>query len=76
VGIHTCRYRLDTLILSSYKANPASLVTTVINEETGEEKTRLINRMRWKGLSPTSIPYDSPAVSYVLLPFYAAGIIG
>jgi hypothetical protein len=41
-----------------YKANPASLPNTVTDEATGEERTRLINRMRWKGLSSASIAYD------------------
>ncbi|KAF9821024.1 hypothetical protein IEO21_01001 [Rhodonia placenta] len=46
----------------NYKANPASIVTTVINEETGEEKKRLINRMRWKGFGPISIAFSDKGV--------------
>ncbi|EEB93511.1 hypothetical protein MPER_07817, partial [Moniliophthora perniciosa FA553] len=32
----------------NYKSNPASMESTIIDEQTGEEKKRLINRMRWK----------------------------
>ena len=47
---------------NSFKANPASVAVTTIDEKTGEEKTRLINRMRWKGLSPVSISYHDEGV--------------
>jgi hypothetical protein len=33
------------------------MVSTTVNEETGEEKKRLINKMRWKGYGPISIPF-------------------
>ncbi|KAI0734983.1 RNA polymerase III transcription factor IIIC subunit-domain-containing protein [Fomitopsis betulina] len=46
----------------NYKSNPASVVTTVVDEETGEEKKRLINRMRWKGYGPISISFFDPGV--------------
>jgi len=46
----------------NYKANPASIVTTVVDEETGEEKKRLINRMRWKGFGPISITFSERGV--------------
>jgi len=46
----------------NYKANPASIVTTVVDEETGEEKKRLINRMRWKGFGPISITFSEKGV--------------
>ncbi|KZT13135.1 uncharacterized protein LAESUDRAFT_754139 [Laetiporus sulphureus 93-53] len=46
----------------NYKSNPASIVTTVIDEETGEEKKRLINRMRWKGFGPISISFTDKGV--------------
>ncbi|THH32364.1 hypothetical protein EUX98_g1804 [Antrodiella citrinella] len=36
----------------SYKANTASVVSTTVDETTGEEKKRYINRMRWKGYGP------------------------
>ncbi|KAJ8523431.1 hypothetical protein ONZ45_g22 [Pleurotus djamor] len=39
-----------------YKANPASVVSTTV-DETGQEKKRLINRMRWKGWGPASIMF-------------------
>ncbi|KAF8211339.1 RNA polymerase III transcription factor IIIC subunit-domain-containing protein [Mycena galopus ATCC 62051] len=51
----------------NFKANPASIVSTIVNEETGEEKKRLINKMRWKGYGPTAITFterqipDKPA---------------
>ncbi|KAG5219909.1 tau of transcription factor TFIIIC [Salix suchowensis] len=45
-----------------YKANPASVVSSVVDEKTGEEKKRLINRMRWKGLGPASIMFQDEKV--------------
>jgi hypothetical protein len=50
------------ILLSSYKANPASIVTTVVNNDTGEEKKRLVNRMRWKGYGPTTIMFADTEV--------------
>jgi general transcription factor 3C polypeptide 5 (transcription factor C subunit 1) len=47
----------------SFKANPASVVTTVTDTETGEEKKRYINRMRWKGLGPASINFADKGVN-------------
>ncbi|THH00418.1 hypothetical protein EW026_g2132 [Hermanssonia centrifuga] len=49
-------------IYLSYKANPASVVTTVVDEATGEEKKRLINRMRWKGFGPIAINFSDKGV--------------
>lgn len=46
----------------NYKANTASVVSTTVDEETGEEKKRLINRMRWKGLGPTAINFSDRGV--------------
>ncbi|CCL99174.1 uncharacterized protein FIBRA_01189 [Fibroporia radiculosa] len=46
----------------NFKANPASVVTTYVDEETGEEKKRLVNRMRWKGYGPVSITYAEKTV--------------
>ncbi|KAJ7774340.1 RNA polymerase III transcription factor IIIC subunit-domain-containing protein [Mycena maculata] len=43
--------------LYNFKPNPASMVSTTVNEETGEEKKRLINKMRWKGYGPLSISF-------------------
>ena len=48
--------------LRSYKANTASAETIVVDEGTGEEKKRLINRMRWKGFGPTSVSYSNKNV--------------
>ncbi|RDB23140.1 Transcription factor tau subunit sfc1 [Hypsizygus marmoreus] len=42
----------------NFKANTASMVSTSVDEETGEEKKRLINRMRWKGYGPASIMFS------------------
>ncbi|OBZ71904.1 Transcription factor tau subunit sfc1 [Grifola frondosa] len=46
----------------SYKANTASVVTTIVDEETGVEKRRLINRMRWKGFGPIAISFGDKGV--------------
>ncbi|KAG5654500.1 hypothetical protein H0H81_001141 [Sphagnurus paluster] len=46
----------------NFKANTASMVSTAIDEETGEEKKRLINRMRWKGYGPASIMFTDAIV--------------
>ncbi|KAF9221850.1 hypothetical protein BS17DRAFT_784069 [Gyrodon lividus] len=46
----------------NFKQNPASMATTVINEETGEERKRLINRGRWKGYGPATITFADPNV--------------
>ncbi|KAH8830172.1 RNA polymerase III transcription factor IIIC subunit-domain-containing protein [Flagelloscypha sp. PMI_526] len=40
-----------------YRANPASIVQTVVDEQTGEEKKRLVNKMRFKGYSAASISF-------------------
>ena len=39
-----------------------SVVTTIIDEETGDEKKRLINKMRWKGFGPASIMFSEKEV--------------
>ncbi|KAG7097162.1 hypothetical protein E1B28_004539 [Marasmius oreades] len=46
----------------NYKANPASMVSVTLDEENGEEKKRLINRMRWKGYGPAAIAYHDRTV--------------
>ncbi|KAF7795882.1 hypothetical protein EIP86_007049 [Pleurotus ostreatoroseus] len=46
----------------NYKANPASIPTTYIDEASGEEKKRLINRMRWKGFGPIAINFSDKGV--------------
>jgi len=38
------------------------MVTTVLNEDTGEERKRLINKGRWKGYGPATITFDDPNV--------------
>ena len=57
------RTNSGTYDLGSYKANTASVETIVVDEETGEETKRLINRMRWKGLGPISVAYTEKNVS-------------
>ncbi|TFK76103.1 hypothetical protein BDN72DRAFT_366699 [Pluteus cervinus] len=46
----------------NFKANPASMVSTTVDEETGEERKRLVNRMRWKGYGPASIMFTDTNV--------------
>lgn len=46
----------------SFKANTASVKTTVTDEETGEERKRMINRMRWKGYGPASVMFSDMKV--------------
>lgn len=46
----------------NFKSNTASMVSTTVDEETGEEKKRLINRMRWKGYGPASIMFTDAIV--------------
>ena len=36
--------------------------STTLDEETGEEKKRMINRMRWKGYGPASIMFSDENV--------------
>lgn len=38
------------------------MVSTTVDEGTGEEKKRLINRMRWKGYGPASIMFTDANV--------------
>jgi general transcription factor 3C polypeptide 5 (transcription factor C subunit 1) len=44
-----------------------STVTTVVDEKTGEEKERLINKGRWKGFGPTSVSFAEKGVRETLL---------
>lgn len=46
----------------SFKPNPMSTPTTVVDENTGEEKERLINKGRWKGYGPTSVSFAEKGV--------------
>jgi hypothetical protein len=36
--------------------------STTLDEETGEEKKRMINKMRWKGYGPASIMFSDENV--------------
>ena len=51
----------------SYKANTASVETIVVDEDTGEEKKRLINRMRWKGFGPIAVSYTEKSVCVIIV---------
>lgn len=55
------------MLTISYKANTASVETIVVDDDTGEEKKRLINRMRWKGFGPIAVSYTEKNVSSVHL---------
>ncbi|KNZ74435.1 Transcription factor tau subunit sfc1 [Termitomyces sp. J132] len=46
----------------NFRPNPASMVSTSVDNETGEEKKRYINRMRWKGYGPASIMFSDAIV--------------
>jgi general transcription factor 3C polypeptide 5 (transcription factor C subunit 1) len=50
-------------VSGSFKANPMSVSTTVVDERTGEEKKRYINKSRWKGFGPTSVSFFEKGVS-------------
>jgi general transcription factor 3C polypeptide 5 (transcription factor C subunit 1) len=39
-----------------------STTTIVVDEKTGEEKERLINKGRWKGYGPTSVSFSEKGV--------------
>ncbi|KDQ20732.1 hypothetical protein BOTBODRAFT_317063 [Botryobasidium botryosum FD-172 SS1] len=45
-----------------YSANVASIVQTIVDEQTGEQKDRLINKHRFKGLSAICIMYEDREV--------------
>ena len=46
----------------SYKANNMSVVSTVVDEKTGEERTRLIDKQRWKGYGPATVSFSDAKV--------------
>ncbi|KZP24581.1 hypothetical protein FIBSPDRAFT_1042044 [Athelia psychrophila] len=46
----------------NFKANIASMVSTTVDEVTGEEHKRLVNRWRWKGFGPANILFADAAV--------------
>ena len=41
--------------------------STTLDEETGEERKRMINKMRWKGYGPASIMFSDENVKQVVL---------
>ncbi|KAF8559015.1 hypothetical protein OG21DRAFT_1493418 [Imleria badia] len=46
----------------NFKPNPASMIATVVNEETGEERKRLINKGRWKGYGPATVSFGDLSI--------------
>jgi general transcription factor 3C polypeptide 5 (transcription factor C subunit 1) len=50
---------------SSFKANPNSRIVTVVDEATGAEKKRYVNKDRWKGYGPVTTMYSDSGVSLV-----------
>lgn len=42
------------------------MLSTAVDEETGEERKRVINKMRWKGYGPASIMFTDAQVRTVL----------
>lgn len=59
-------YTLFFHLRFSYKSNPTSVLSSTVDEETGEEKKRLINRMRWKGYGPTVLTFADETVDPIL----------
>ncbi|KAL1666102.1 RNA polymerase III transcription factor IIIC subunit-domain-containing protein [Schizophyllum commune] len=49
-------------LMYNLKANPSSIVSTTVDEMTGEEKKRLVNRFRWKGYGPATIMFSDANV--------------
>ena len=47
---------------SSFKANPNSRVVTIVDEATGVEKKRYVNKDRWKGYGPVTAMYTDSGV--------------
>ena len=52
---------------SSFKANPNSRVVTVVDEATGAEKKRYVNKDRWKGYGPVTTMYSESGVIWCIL---------
>lgn len=46
----------------NFKGNPASMVATIVDEDTGQERKRLINKGRWKGYGPATISFSDSNV--------------
>lgn len=55
-------YYLLFSVFCSFKSNSTSILSTSIDEETGEERKRLINKMRWKGYGPVTISFADNVV--------------
>ena len=51
--------------LSSFKANPNSRVVTIVDESTGVERKRFVNKDRWKGYGPVTAMYTDSGVGLV-----------
>ena len=49
--------------------------STTLDEETGEEKKRMINRMRWKGYGPASIMFSDENVKQIVPPTYVYSLL-
>jgi general transcription factor 3C polypeptide 5 (transcription factor C subunit 1) len=60
----------------SLKLNPMSTTTIVVDEKTGEEKERLINKGRWKGYGPTSVSFSEKGVRASCRPLLRQGPSG
>jgi len=58
------RYKSAEFSLS-FKANPNSRVVTVVDEATGAEKKRYVNKDRWKGYGPVTAMYSDSGVGLV-----------
>jgi len=54
--------RKRTKFSPSFKANPNSRVVTVVDETTGVEKKRFVNKDRWKGYGPVTAMYSDSGV--------------
>jgi general transcription factor 3C polypeptide 5 (transcription factor C subunit 1) len=52
-----------SLIMGSFKSNPTSIPTTIVDEKTGQERKRMVNKQRWKGWAPISITYGDAVPS-------------
>lgn len=44
-----------------------SVVASVVDQKTGTETKRLVNKSRWKGYGPATILYADPSVSAMLM---------
>ena len=58
--------------ISSYKQNPVSVIQTITDEVTGEERQRYVNKNLWKANSMAIISIEDEEVSAQLLVFSSA----